>query len=104
MISTDTPIGTEIVCINDDTNAFAIPGFSYCGDLDGLKRGEIYTVAGFCNAFDANEISVLLREIERPLAFDMPQGFHRARFRRLNLGGLEAHFTSTAKLKDMEPV
>jgi hypothetical protein len=61
-------VGQKIVCVNDDSDAFMIPGVNYRkeGGLDGLTKGQIYTVRSiFMNPRTGN-INVELEEITRP--------------------------------------
>lgn len=38
-------VGQKVVCVNDDVNySPKEPGVRYYGGLDGLRRGEIYTI------------------------------------------------------------
>jgi hypothetical protein len=83
-ISPNTAPGTEIVCINDDKYAFTNPEITYCGALDGLERGKIYTVLEIIkdDFFIREEIGfpylVVLKEIKRSYN---RRGFALERFR-----------------------
>lgn len=37
-------VGQEVVCVNDTLGAFSVPGYSYSGELHGLRKGQIYTI------------------------------------------------------------
>jgi hypothetical protein len=89
MISPMTPPGTEVICINDDPDAFINPKYFYIGDLNGLKEGEIYTIFKIyptqpCN-WIMSEYEVIVYEIDRPFG----RGFAIERFRYLELAKLD---------------
>ena len=88
-ISPNTPPGTEVICINDDPDAFINPNFFYLGDLNGLKEGEIYTVFKIYPTKPADwiksEYEVIVYEINRPFG----RGFAIERFRYLDIAKLD---------------
>lgn len=87
MISPHTPPGTRVVCIDADAThqKYASPGFNVRtgpGSLDGLREGEVYTVA----EIRPSEVSriglcVVLTEIKRPGAPSRGGGYALERFR-----------------------
>lgn len=79
-------VGQKVVCVDDSVHPEwnVNPDFRYCGDLDGLKRGLIYTIrrVGY-DKIDGDPV-IWLQEIIRtewPLAGE--SGFHQLRFRPL---------------------
>jgi len=89
MISPNTLPGTEVICINDDPDAFINPNFFYIGDLNGLKEGGIYTVFKIIPTnpceWIKSEYEVVLHEIDRPFG----RGFAIERFRYLDIAKLD---------------
>lgn len=79
---TDFHVGQKVICIDDYIHPeWRQPGFRYSGSLDGIKRGQIYTVRAICPRTDAPDIIGLkLVGIIRPLS-DNP--YYSARFRPL---------------------
>jgi len=87
MIGTNLPPGTKIVCVNDNGTQFQKPNVTYILSLDGLTKGQVYTIQEYelvQKGAHKGEILVILAEISRP-SNKYYQGFHRARFRRLHL-------------------
>ena len=97
-------IGQKVVCVDDSTNSFGSvvrakdDGQLYRlnVNLDGLKKGEIYTVIGFCDAWYGDEPCLILAEIKRFCRGKKSkgfQGFKASRFRpvveRKNEAGME---------------
>jgi hypothetical protein len=62
-------IGQKVVCINDDIKAGRIPGKKYADStLDGLTKGEIYTVRNIYTCETSKSgICIELEEIVRPM-------------------------------------
>ena len=92
MISPMTPPGTEVVCVNDSLDDFKVPGlnYNYKGHLDGLTKGQIYTVQEIIptiSRFSLSEYQVVVNEIFRDTLIN--RGFAIERFRYLNLAGLD---------------
>lgn len=59
-------VGQKVVCVNDDVDAFIIPTVSYADcTLDGLTKGEIYTIKGVIWCRLHQHWSVTLEEIDR---------------------------------------
>lgn len=81
-------IGQHVVCVNDEERAFVIPGHSYIGDLNGLKRGNVYTIRGIAPAprhYAGCVLMVSLEEIHRgSMAGGGEAGFALERFRPLD--------------------
>lgn len=76
-------VGQKVVCVDDAIHdEWKAPGFVYVGGLDGLKKGEIYTVRAV--EFDSIEVaeSLVLEEIVRPTLYTLDRdGFRASRFR-----------------------
>ena len=99
MIPLHTKPGTEIVCVNAQTQSITrIPGFCY-GPLTRLTAKAVYTVRDWVADHDGSPL-VRLMEVKRgPRSVDgLEQGFHPSRFRLL-----EVHPSLTALL-DAKPV
>ena len=60
----DWPVGSQIVCI-DDGHINPPPGVSFFRGLDGLTKGDVYTVAGFY-IHGRCGLAVIVDEIQRP--------------------------------------
>ena len=59
-------VGQKVVCIDDDASRYNnIPGYTYIGSLDGLTKGEIYTIDKIYPHPMLNYILVDVREIDR---------------------------------------
>ena len=58
-------VGQKVVCINDDVSRYKLPGYTYMGSLDGLTKGEIYTIDKIYPHPMLNYILVDVREIDR---------------------------------------
>lgn len=89
MISPNTKPGTEVVCVDDDTHAYRIPGVFYdeTGLLGGLRKGEIYSVEKIEIEYAAKSgFAVKLAGISRGYG---DRGYDIARFRYLDLSGLD---------------
>ena len=90
MISPNTPPGTEVICIDDDPDSYTYPNTYYLGDLDGLMKGEIYTVKEIIPAMPAyktkSEYEVVVHEIHRIGG----RGFAIERFRYLDIAKLDS--------------
>ena len=55
MIDPMTPAGTKIICINDDYRTFRVPNIVYDNDLDGLTKGNEYTLVEIFPTDDSNK-------------------------------------------------
>lgn len=77
--------GVKVVCVNVDPDAFIIPGNNYDGDLDGLQKGQIYTINKVFEDPDFKQICVYLNELKRPLreSDEYEPGYNIGRFRLL---------------------
>jgi len=60
-------VGQKVVCINDSTGDFRLPNLKYLNTLDGLKKGEIYTIREIFIDPIHEWPSVKLNEIIRPI-------------------------------------
>jgi len=62
-------VGQLVVCVDDDPWKYYVPGHSYGGGMDGLVKGNIYTIR-WCGMFNhtdgSNTMAVRLYEIVRP--------------------------------------
>jgi hypothetical protein len=91
MISPHTPPGTKIICVDDSlSDKYVAPhalSRPAVGDLDGLRNGDVYTVAEIIKDPDAKGgFVVRLEEIMRSCALQgEPDGFALHRFRYLDL-------------------
>src|SRR5882757_7735306 len=78
-------IGQPVVCIDDDPRCRFLPADfpikNFNGELNGLKRGEIYTVRGHEDYY--GEPTILLEEIFRSAPHEKrhANGYHIKRFR-----------------------
>ena len=71
-------VGLLVVCVNDRVGDFDRPDlFRYGGDLDGLRRGKVYTIIGRYTSPEGHPC-VALSEIRRPSG---EPGYAAARFR-----------------------
>lgn len=82
-------VGQKVVCINDDRNAFKIPGIKYLETgLHGLKKGEIYTIKSIFENPATKNINLELLELPRPPIpgkdWKSTSGFMYKRFAPLN--------------------
>lgn len=77
--------GAKVVCVNDDPKAYCLPYRVYTGDLDGLKKGQIYTINTVFEDPKNKTICVYLNEIKRPIrgCVDYEMGYRIDRFRLL---------------------
>jgi hypothetical protein len=78
-------VGQKVVCVDDDPRSFlhaGAPGVRFSGDLNGLKKGAVYTVRAF-GRYPAypDILCVWLEEIIRPTAFFDEPAYVAARFR-----------------------
>lgn len=85
-------IGQKVVCIDDDIGRYRVPGVKYPPDasLDGLTKGQVYTVKNLVISPRTGWINVILEEIIRThyseifkMNVEYPddkQGFHYKRF------------------------
>jgi hypothetical protein len=72
-------VGQKVVCVDADPCTYTPAGV---GDLDGLTRGEIYTIRRIGESpFWSGTPNVWLVEISRPLFFGGEPGYHTGRFR-----------------------
>jgi hypothetical protein len=82
-MSNEFYVGQEVVCVDDDAIAkYCIRGPIYVGDLDGLTKGNIYTI----RAISLDPVCVcpalFLEQIVRSSLFGEPEiGFASRRFR-----------------------
>lgn len=76
-------VGQKVVCVNDTGGCFRLPGIDYWDGLDGLKKGEVYTVRAVGPSPDPfdHRVVVCLDEIVRFHKGGKEYGFHPARFR-----------------------
>jgi len=59
-------VGQKVVCVNDDVNDFKVSGVKYAPTgLDGLTKGEIYTIKSIYENPATKYINVELEEINR---------------------------------------
>lgn len=76
-------VGQKVVCINDNLYEFAKPGMRYnpTAGLDGLTKGQIYTIIDIVENPVTENINIVLKEITRLGAlFPGQGGFHYRRF------------------------
>ena len=79
-------VGQKVVCIDDLERDEMIPGVSFIGDLDGLRKGSVYTIRSVFFSPVFGEPLVRLNEIQRlPLCriggFKFEGGYDPSRFR-----------------------
>ncbi len=74
MISAHLPPGTRIECVDD--NMLTCPHPHDHSGLDGLKKGEIYTIVGYYNYI---EVAVIIKEIDRKHPYVFGYGLWRFR-------------------------
>ena len=112
MIGTNLPPGTEIVCIDDNLRTSRKSNITYIGGLDGLIKGQIYTIKEYYIILSGphkDEIVVCLNEITRPPKFKKDgtpakhrcPGYDRVRFRRLHLPECLTSLLNTKELETM---
>lgn len=78
-------VGQKIVCINDEVGAFPVPGKNHFGDLEGLTKGNIYTISSIEICDWSKRLVLVLAEVKRkpfPGALYSP-GFDYRRFKPL---------------------
>lgn len=77
-------VGMKVVCVDDETHdRYQTPGYYSVGELDGLLKGEVYTVADVCPEHGVPNIKlqeIVRRKIEGARYFS---GFAPERFRPL---------------------
>lgn len=79
-------VGQLVVCVDAERRRYCVPGHAYGGGLDGLTKGNIYTIR-WCGMFNhtdgSNTMSVCLYEIVRPPYGITPEDcpYAAARFR-----------------------
>jgi hypothetical protein len=75
-------VGQKVVCINDKVDDFRLPNRTYLNSLDGLKKGEIYTVREILidpiHKFPSIKLSEIIRPIISNEGFEV--GYHFQRF------------------------
>lgn len=61
-------VGQEVVCVDDNNNGqYDAPGYKFDGQLDGLTRGQVYTVREIVACpLSITGVGVRLNEIVRP--------------------------------------
>jgi hypothetical protein len=106
-------VGQEIICIDDSCDDKYV-NRSLCGldivlidNLDGLTKGNIYTIRAICFCLYARIDLIWLNEIVRPLDQDnYEMGYHPNRFRPIQKKKTDISiFTSMLKdIKDKELV
>lgn len=76
-----------MVCVNDDPDAFTRPGFDYLPELDGLTKGQIYTINKVFVDPMFNDVCVYIDEIKReiPPSEGYEPGYNIKRFRLLKV-------------------
>lgn len=73
--------GRKVVCVDDEERDVYVPGVDWVGTLDGLTKGQIYTLR--CAEYDpiTNEPVVHLVEITRDMDDAGESGYLVRRFR-----------------------
>jgi hypothetical protein len=80
----DTPVGTEIVCV-DASDLKYLPSGTSSGITSGLVKNAVYVLVDWTDVVP--EFRAVLVDLGGP---GNVQGFDPRRFRRLELGGLDA--------------
>jgi len=99
MISAMTQPGAFIICIDDNPTSCQLKHIKYDDDLDGLKKGSLYTVRSI--EIWERSISgfiVVVDEINRKRD---PQGFDISRFKPAILPRCLTSILTSAKLHDL---
>lgn len=98
--------GQKVVCVDDTVRDRPPPGYTFSGDLDGLKAGAVYTVRRIGADWLDGEICVWLDEIFRPPLEGEPEesGFSAFRFRPVQPKSTETGMKMIRKLLDSAPV
>lgn len=81
----DWQVGDRVVCVNDDEDAFAVPGINWQAGFGGLRKGRVYTIRSVHLHHILDTVCIRLKEIERPLADGDPFeiGYNISRFRKV---------------------
>ena len=96
-------VGQEVVCINDDPTA--PPNANTPGDLDGLKKGRIYTVESVYIDPRHDIPCITVVEIQRWPLLNYPHGYFAFRFRPLKKTTTDiSEFERILKTKVLEDV
>lgn len=85
-------VGQKVVCVDDESGKYLVPGVRYHRNMHGLKAGEIYTVAELYIKRDNGRECVRLAEIVRPCKAANgieARGYDAARFRPVQETGMQ---------------